>query len=131
MAMSLQRLQGLDGSAARGCRGMSSPWISAACSTTVTVSSGGAGRTELCDWTLPEEDWTEGIRGKWDLGWDFMKKGPSGHNIAEAIAVSSLCLSYSVPLRATILLNIYFMLNGSTDVQKAISVESEGTYFQP
>lgn len=56
-----------------------------------------------------------------------MEKGPSGHNVAGAIAISSLCLSYSVPLCATILLSIYFMLNGSTNVQKAISVESEGT----
>lgn len=57
-----------------------------------------------------------------------MKKGPSGHSIAEAIASSSLCLSYSVPLFATKLLNIYFILNDSTSLQKAISVESKGTY---
>lgn len=57
-----------------------------------------------------------------------MEEGPRGHSIAEAIAISSVCLPYSVPLCDTMLLSIYFMLNGSTNVQKAISVESEGTH---
>lgn len=65
------------------------------------------------------------IQGKWNL--DFVRKGLSGHNIAEVIAISFLRLFYSVHLCAAMLLNIYFTLNGSTDVQKAISGESKGT----
>lgn len=60
VAVSLQRLQGLD---VGGCRGVSSPLISAACSTTVAVSCGSVG-AELCHWTLSEEVCTEGIQGK-------------------------------------------------------------------
>lgn len=42
-----------------------------------------------------------------------------------------LCLSYSAPLGATVLLNIYFMLNRSKcniSLQKATSGDSQGMY---
>lgn len=73
MAMSVQSLEPrlcAAGFGCQSCQGLQRdehPCIPAACSSTVTVSCGGPGRAELCDWALSEQVCTEGAQanGSW------------------------------------------------------------------
>lgn len=70
---------------------------------------------------------TEWIQGKWNPGLGFHEEGTQWTQYCTGYChLFFMFVLFSASL--LLLLNIYFMLNGSTDVQKAISVESEGAY---